>query len=244
MIGVLSSWWGDKTLAAVTAKACRAYAATRTPSSARRSLEILRAAVRYWHREYGPLPSVPVVVMPPKAEPRDKWLTRTEADRLVRAAEGIEHVKRFILLGLHTGSRAGAIFSLTWDRIDFAAGVMRRRAYGETESRTKRTPPVRLGKRIRSLLREWRAADGDHCKYVIHWNGNRITGFGTVWQRVCKKAGVDATPHTLRHTRATWIMQRGDVPVWEAAGHLGMSLATLQKYAKHSPDFQKRAAEV
>ena len=38
--------------------------------------------------------------------------------------------------------------------------------------------------------------------------------------------------------------EHGDVPPWEAAGHLGMSLKTLQKYAKHSPDFQKRAAEV
>jgi integrase len=81
-------------------------------------------------------------------------------------------------------------------------------------------------------------------KYVIHWGGKRITRFGSVWKRVCKEAQVDATPHTLRHTRATWIMQQGDVPTWEAAGHLGMSLATLQKYAKHSPDFQKRAAEV
>jgi integrase len=30
------------------------------------------------------------------------------------------------------------------------------------------------------------------------------------------------TPHTLRHTAATWLMQRG-VPMWEAAGFLGMS---------------------
>jgi integrase len=146
--------------------------------------------------------------------------------------------------GLLTGSRTEAILSLTWDRIDFAAGVMRRRAYGETESKTKRTPPVRVGKRILSLLREWRATDGDHGRYVIHWGGKRIKRFGSVWKRVCKEADVDATPHTLRHTRATWIMQQGDVPTWEAAGHLGMSLATLQKYAKHSLDFQKRAAEV
>jgi hypothetical protein len=54
----LSRHW-RQTLSAVTAKACRAYAATRTASSARRSLEVLRAAIRYWHREYGPLPSVP-----------------------------------------------------------------------------------------------------------------------------------------------------------------------------------------
>ena len=64
------------------------------------------------------------------------------------------------------------------------------------------------------------------------------------WKRAVEEAGIKATPHTLRHTRATWVMQDGDVPPWEAAGHLGMSLKTLQKYAKHSPDFQKRAAEV
>jgi integrase len=34
------------------------------------------------------------------------------------------------------------------------------------------------------------------------------------------------TPHTLRHTAATWLMQRG-VPLWEAAGFLGMSAEVL-----------------
>jgi len=39
-------------------------------------------------------------------------------------------------------------------------------------------------------------------------------------------------------------MQEG-VDHWEAAGHLGMSLEMLQRvYGKHSPEFQKRAAEV
>jgi integrase len=245
LIGVLSSWWGHRRLSEVTAKSCRAYAASRTQSSARRSLEILRAAIGYWHREHGPLPSVPAVVLPPKSEPREKWLTRAEAARLLWAARHIEHVKRFILLGLRTGSRSGAIFSLSWDRIDFAAGVMRRRGYGETESRTKRAPPVRLGKRILQFLRRWRRMDGDRGKYVVHWGGKKINkGFGGVWDRTCKEAGVEATPHTLRHTRATWLMQRGISP-WEAAGHLGMSVEILQKvYAKHSPDFQKLAAEV
>ena len=32
------------------------------------------------------------------------------------------------------------------------------------------------------------------------------------------------TPLTLRHTAATWLMQRC-VPIWEAAGFLGMSPA-------------------
>ena len=44
------------------------------------------------------------------------------------------------------------------------------------------------------------------------------------------------TPHALRHTAATWLMQRG-VPIWEAAGFLGMSSEVLQDtYGHHHPD--------
>ena len=137
-IEALDQWWGDKRLSDVTAGNCRAYAKTKTPAAARRDLETLRAAINYWHREYGPLPSVPVVILPDAPEPRDKWLTRQEADRLLRAAERTEHLKRFILLGLHTGSRSNAILSLTWDRIDFVAGVMMRRGMARLKAKRKR----------------------------------------------------------------------------------------------------------
>ena len=47
----------------------------------------------------------------------------------------------------------------------------------------------------------------------------------------------EVTPHTLRHTAATWLMQRG-VPMWEAAGFLGMSVEVLLgTYGHHHPDF-------
>lgn len=51
------------------------------------------------------------------------------------------------------------------------------------------------------------------------------------------------TPHTLRHTAATWLMQRG-VPIWQAAGFLGMSAEVLEKtYGHHHPDYLKDAAD-
>ena len=60
----------------------------------------------------------------------------------------------------------------------------------------------------------------------------------------CKRAGLHGvTPHTLRHTAATWIMQRG-VPTWEAAAFLSMSEATLtQVYGHHHPDYMRAAAD-
>ncbi len=242
-VGNLSAWWGDKKLDQVTAKNCRAYAAGRSPSAARRDLETLRAAIGHWHRNYGPLKALPAVVMPPKPSPREQWMTRGEVAKLLWAARRTSHLARFILLGIYTGSRSGSLLGLTWDRVDLAAGVMIRRDRIEAETK-KRAPPVRLGRRILAHLRRWRRLDEAHCKFVCHYNGRRVIKLRRSWERAAGDAGLEVTPHTLRHTRATWLMQNGVDP-WEAAGHLGMSVDMLTRnYAKHSPDFQKRAAEV
>jgi len=51
--------------------------------------------------------------------------------------------------------------------------------------------------------------------------------------------GEDVIPHALRHTAATWLMQRW-CDMWEAAGYLGMTVETLEEvYGHHHPDHQK-----
>lgn len=59
----------------------------------------------------------------------------------------------------------------------------------------------------------------------------------------CKEAGVEGvTPHTLRHTGITWLVQRG-VPLWEVAGFAGVSVEQIERtYGHHSPDFLQTAA--
>jgi integrase len=48
--------------------------------------------------------------------------------------------------------------------------------------------------------------------------------------------GPDVTPHVLRYTAATWLMQSG-TNSWEAAGFLGMSVEMLvERYGHHHPD--------
>jgi integrase len=245
-VGNLAKWWGDKRLGDVTAKNCRAYAADRSPAAARRDLETLRAAIGHWHREYGPLAVLPAVVMPEKPEPRERWLTRSEAARLLWAARRTEHLKRFILIGLYTGSRSGAILNLKWEWVDVERGIMRRRDEGERES-NKRRPPVRIGRKLLSFLRRWKHQDdGGRATRIVHYDGDPIQKLRRSWASAVSRSGMapGITPHTLRHTRATWLMQAGIDP-WEAAGHLGMSVEMLQRvYGKHSPDFQRRAAEV
>jgi integrase len=241
----LTDWWGTRRVSEVTAGNCRAYAqAASSTSMARRDLELLRAAIRHYSRSMG-IPLQASVVLPPKAEPRSQWLTRAEAARLLWAARRTPHLARFILLGLATGSRARNLFGLKWDMLDLDAGVMKRRGYGEKEQSRKRTPRVRLGRKILGHLRRWKRRDGA-AAWVVHFDGRPIKRFSTTWWPAVKRAGLgqDVTPHTLRHTRATWLLQRGVDP-WQAAGHLGMTVGTLTRtYGHHSPDWQRDAAEV
>lgn len=154
------------------------------------------------------------------------------------------HLYRFIVIGLLTGSRSGAILALRWDWIDWKAGTMLRRDPRESEDARKRTPPVRMGSRLLRLMRRWQKKDGG-TGHVIHYNGQPVTRLQRTWRKAVKAAKLEGvTPHTLRHTRATWLMQAG-IPIWEAAGALGMTPDILQStYGKHHPDYQKNAAEV
>ncbi len=80
---------------------------------------------------------------------------------------------------------------------------------------------------------------------MIRWNGRPIKKLRRSWHQARDAAGLDdaITPHTLRHTRATWLMQSG-VDIWDAAGSLGMTVDQLQQtYGHHHPDFQRQAAE-
>jgi integrase len=252
-VRLLGDWWGEKRLSDVTPANCRAYGKGRTESAARQNLEILRAAIRYWHKHHGPLPAIPAIVMPPVPEPRTRWMTRSEAARLLWAARRIStrrqpSIARFILLGIYTGSRSGVIRGLKWDWIDFETGTMRRRAPRAGERKNKRTPIVKLGRRILSHLRRWRRLDPDAI-YICECDGALFERMTYTWGKVLKVAGLDdregkVTPHVMRHSRATWLMQAGIDP-WEAAGHLGMNVQTLIKhYGHHHPNFQSRAAEV
>ena len=119
----LLQFWGDKRLSEVTGSTCRQYVEHRTRRpAARRELEDLRAAIGH-HRKEGLCREVVDVVLPERGEPRDRWLTRSELARMIRAAwryrevqkgpptgrRSRQHVARFILIALYTGTRSGAV---------------------------------------------------------------------------------------------------------------------------------------
>ncbi len=291
----LADWWAARRISEVRGANCRAYADWRreariSDGTIRRELGVLSAAIRHWHREHGPLVSIPVVTLPDAPEPHPNWLTRSEAARLLAGALGWyqetwcdiatrqehrrwrrnpfrihRHAARFILLGLYTGTRSGAIASLRWmpnttgGWVDLERGVIHRRGIGESET-NKRRPPAKVGARLLAHLRRWKRLDDaarDRAARqagapvalflsVVSYEGEPVLKVRRAWESAVELGhlGPHVTPHILRHTRATWMMQAG-VEVWEAAGHLGMSPRMLQDvYGHHHPDFQSKAAEV
>jgi hypothetical protein len=82
----LGEFFGTKTLAGINGPVCRDYArAQSTDTVARRDLEIFRAAINH-HRKEGLHDRIVSVVMPDKRPARERWLTRSEAARLIWAA--------------------------------------------------------------------------------------------------------------------------------------------------------------
>ena len=245
-IGNLLRWWGTKPASEITARNCRAYAATKTDSAAAQDLKVLRAACNHWSAEYAALTPPPVIVKPREGKPRERWLTRSELARLLLGARKVQHLRRFILLGYYTGSRPGVILRLQWDQIDISKGVMARIRPEMAADAKKRAPPVRLGKRILSHLRRWQRLDNGTVSYLCHYEGRPVADPHESWRRAVKAAGLDGvTRHTLRHTRATHLMQSGRVSIWEAAGFLGMTTRTLERtYGHHHPDHQGEAPDV
>lgn len=268
----LNTWWGDRSLSSVTGQACREYVKSRgSDGGARRDLEDLRAAINH-HSKEGLHRGTVRVWLPAKGLPRDRWLTRSEAalllwvcwryrevqtihrgknkgTQIATEKRPLRHLARFILIGLYTGTRAGAIASASPDAaggrsfVDLERGVFYRLAQGQAQT-NKRQPPVPLPRRLLAHMRRWKRRKLI-ARYFVEFNGVGVqsvkTGFKTAVRRA--KLHGKVTPHVLRHTAATWLMQNAVDP-WEAAGYLGMSLEILlRNYGHHHPDHMKGAVD-
>jgi len=242
----LIGYWKGLYAGRVTRQSCEEYVKWRSRSNgtARRELGVLRAAINHAHMEGLLSRSVPVH-LPERPEPRQRWLTKREAGRLLREAGRSAHAKHylplFIRIGLHTGQRKEAILSLRWDQVDFNGKWIDWNPVGRRRTKKQR-PRSRIPSKLMRTLRIER--ERSCCDYVIHNGGERILDVKGSFGTACKRAGLtDVSPHVLRHTRATWGMQGGANP-HGLAGFLGMSRETLEStYGHHHPDYQRHAAE-
>jgi integrase len=244
---------------------CEAFTSWRKVSSGtvRRDLGILQSAIKYAFLSQVITRTVSIS-RPPDARPRERWLTRTEAAQLVASALGFQpiaftiegrrpfkwtriakpqyHLALFILIGLYTGRRKEAILSLRWPKVDLVRGKIDFRRDGVAETKKKRGQCA-IPKRLLAHLARSKKLEFD-IGNVIVWEGKPVADIKTSFNNAAARAYLkDVSPHTLKHTAATWLMQSGRDP-FKISDYLATSVPTLLKhYGHHNPDHQREIAE-
>jgi integrase len=230
------------------------------PTTARRELVTLSAALNWCFRNKR-LDRPVVVNLPQVAERRERFLGRTEVAALVWAALGFNrdgtrnpfrinrHLARFILIGFYTGTRHDAILRLQWMAnttggwFDLDAGMLYRRPQDAIETNKRRTPAP-IPPRLVPHLRRWRKLS---TQYAIEYDGKPIASqLRRAWNgaRTMAGLGAEVTPHVLRHSCATLMLQNR-VSTWDVAGVLGTSEAVIRKtYGHHSVEHLRTAVDV
>lgn len=210
-----------------------------------RALSAVRSALR-WACERGYLESNPAAgIRTPKQEKTlPRHLRPGEIEELVEAPPSDDPLTcrdRALLEVLYaTGLRVGELVSLDWYDLDLKARVLRVLGKGGKERM------VPFGEQALRALQTWRShwndvraeADAvpvkDDDAVFLNHRGGRLTDRSV--RRVIDRYSADAGiaigvhPHTLRHTFATHLLERGaDLrTIQELLGH--SSLATTQKY--------------
>jgi integrase/recombinase XerC len=135
------------------------------------------------------------------------------------------------------GLRIGELAALNVGSVDWATGLVRVRGKGNKE----RLVPV--GRKAREALQDYldlRGAPAEDQPLFLNYRGGRLTARSMErhFKRQLLQAGIlkEATPHALRHSFATHLLDGGaDLrAIQELLGHA--SLSTTQKYTQVSLD--------
>lgn len=233
----------------ITKEDCRTYArlrfeSGRAASTVHTELSRLRGCLKWAHSErlIGPPPAVWV---PQAGRPRDRVLSPDEAKALLAAArEGDPHVFVFVVLLFATGGRHRAVLDLTWSRVDFEGGVIELDEMLPPDPMVKAwrkgRATVAMSKLARLALQEAHA--GRQTDHVVEHGGRRLRDAREGFAGAVRRAGLEGvTPHTIRHTVATWL--HGKIETSFTAQLLGhRDEATTKKVYTHASAEHTRAA--
>jgi integrase len=258
----MGNWFADRVVGDLNGELQERYAVERVyQGAAWCDLKILAAAVnRFLKKKVGGIQMKFSPVLPDAPEPRERWLTRDEAAKLVRTAwrqkretvlcgrkislNTSRHIARFILVGLYTGSRSsdisGAAVIPTIGRgyVDLERGIFKRRPDNK-KATSKRQPTVPIPPRLLAHMRRWQRL-GISKHSVIEYNGRPIHRLRKGWDTVVEKAGLETDDrkmkvvrHTLRHTAISWYLANG-VDIETVSMYCGVSPATIRKVYRHA----------
>ena len=211
-----------------------AHGANASDETVRRELSLLTAALNHavrWKRL--PPTGVPYIELPPKSEPRMRWLTKDELAALWRCAG--PRARLFARIAYYTAARRRAVETLQVDQVDLGRHLI----YFGSSGTKKRRGAVPLYEPIAVEVAEACRLHGP-AGFVLEHDGAIRTAF----ENAARRAGLgpDVTPHVLRHSRATHMLQDGE-PIWKVAGLLHDTVETIERvYGHHCPEYLREGA--
>jgi len=234
--------WGGKLNAR---SALRFLARLRREGYSNRSLNLVVQALRAYFRFEG-FDEEAEKLKPPKV-PRSlpKALTREEVKRLLSVIPPTRKRNRLIVLLLYgAGLRVSELCNLKKGDVDLERNLIVVRGGKGAKDRVVPIPAF-LG----DAIREYLESREDGSEYLLVEERRRDKDKlspKTVWyllKKYGKRAGVEVTPHRLRHSFATHMLERGvDIrAIQELLGH--SNLSTTQIYTKVTVEHLKRAQE-
>lgn len=262
----LNLFWGENTIDAINNATCNAYYEHRdklykkrqkqkgiksryikqiSNGMVRRELVVLSAALNHDFKS-GRVTSVPHVWKPSDNNAKERFLSRSEAALLLKSSNQLhEHqtkrnMRAFIMLGLYTGARKTAILNLKWNQVDFKNGWIDFRPSNISKS-NKKYPRIPMHRKLRLTLKQIKKY-GHDFGHIIHYRQKPISDIKTSFKKTARIAGFeDVTPYTLRHTAASWMVQKG-VPPYKVAAYLGNSPEMIIKHYGHlAPEHMRDA---
>lgn len=246
----LNSFFEGTPIGDVDIPLCREYREHRedvSDSTVRRELGVLQAAANHavrWRRLT--LALMPSVELPPEGVSKRVWLFKPELSSLLEVAEQNDRrVFRFCQIAYHTGSRKQAVELLTWPQVDLKA--RRIDLQGDLPRSKKRRPIVPISETMcaeleimkSKAINQWVLGSPDNIRPAF----DRIataSKLANLPNQGLREAG-RLTPHILRHSRATHLLQDGKSP-WAVANLLGDTLPTvLRVYGHCCPNYLEEA---
>ncbi len=243
---------GKKPLKDITAFDCeRIKKRMRTKEKSDRTIEYTLAVLRQvftWARKFkvyvGPNPLLDVDK--PKYDNRkQRFLTRDETDLLMNALKlRSRQLYQMAMISLHTGFRAGEIFSLTWGGIDIDRGLIMLMDTKNFETR--------YGFMTEALKQELMTlTPGKPSELVFkNENGGKIESISYTWDRIVDKLGFNDgvedrrmkfTFHGLRHSFASNLVAIG-VDLFRVQQLLGHKTPKMTlRYSHMRPDDLREA---
>lgn len=193
---------------------------------------------------------------PNRSPPRERVLTRDESEKLIAAARPDSHVKLFIMIASFTGARKSAILELKWEQVDLEAGIIDFRSTEAIDPMSKHYKKGRavvvMSATLRAVLKHYKSRA--RSDWVIEYGGGKVEDIKKGFNDAAERAGLygkdipkrdRVTPHTLRHTVATWLDDEGvdEREIQAMLGHAPGTKVTRQNYIKRRASQTAGAAE-